>query len=119
MPKAHLSNVAEPWGHAALQEDILIRQTRFSYLILKGSACGVFGASSSALLWRGSDGYWGAKSPCLRNRGVWSSSWAWGADVVGLRDWPGAGGAEWGFVTAAAQPHAHPSALLCAQSWGL
>lgn len=37
MPQAHLSNVAEPRGHAALQEDILIRQTRFSYLILKGS----------------------------------------------------------------------------------
>lgn len=44
MPQAHLSNVAEPRGHAALQEDILIRQTRFSYL--EGlSACGVFGAS--------------------------------------------------------------------------
>lgn len=84
--------------------DILIRQTRFSYLILRGSACGVFDASSSALLWRGSAGYWGAKRPCLRNPGGWSSSWAWRDGVVGLRDWPGAGGAGWGSVAAAAQP---------------
>lgn len=73
---------------------------------------------SSALLWRGSDGYWGAKRPCLRTQGGWNSSWVGKAGVVGLRDWPGGAGAGWGFVAAAAQPHALLSALLCAQSWG-
>lgn len=73
MPKEHLSNVTEPWGRAGLQEDALTRQTRF-YLLLMGSACGVFGASSSALPWRGSAGYWGAISPCLRNQGSWNSA---------------------------------------------
>lgn len=116
MPKEHLSNVTEPWGHAGLQEDTPARQTRF-YLLLTDSACGVFGASSSALPWRGSAGYWGAISPCLRNQGGWNSApGAWMAGVVGLGAWPGAGGAGRGFVAAAPQPCACPCALLCAGS---
>lgn len=92
MPKAHLSNVAEPWGHAGLQEITLTRQTRFSHLILKGSACGGFGASSSALPWRGSAGFWGAKREI---KGAGTGLLGMDGCCGGLSDWPGAGGAGW------------------------
>lgn len=73
---------------------------RFSFLVSNGSAHGMSGAPSSALLWEGSAGYCGAIRLCLTNRGGWSSGpvhgWLvwWGSEpalVLGEQDGVSAG----------------------------
>lgn len=70
----NLSNVAEPWGHAGLT---LIRKTRFSYLLLKGSLWGVWCLLISPAL-EGLNWILRSKKPLPETSGgLEQSSWVW------------------------------------------